>query len=112
KQLRRWRSREYRMDRPQYAELANHVVRFGRYRAERRPPQHVLRAIQLQQIRQIRMAARKLLHREHAAAPQPLPIEQRGESRQIELLFDADSAGVGWRSPGFGQPGYDMAARV
>ena len=76
--------------------LADHVMRFGRDRSQRRTPQHVfVRAIERQQIREIGMPARKLLDRNLPAPRKAFPFEVSGERGQIQLLFGADCAGVG-----------------
>jgi len=54
------RGAEMRMHGLKHARFANHVVRFGRDRAERRAPQHHLASSDSQKISEIRMAAGKL----------------------------------------------------
>ena len=45
----------------EHAGFADHVVRFGSDRSQRRAPQHVLSSVDAQQVSEIRMAAGKLL---------------------------------------------------
>src|SRR5579862_2981502 len=78
----------------QHTSLPHHVVRLGSHRTQRRSPQYILQAADGQQIRKIRMPARKLLHDNSACNPVDPAAKIFPQSADVQLLSLANGRRV------------------
>src|SRR6185436_3443819 len=79
----------------EHAIFARHIMRLGRHGPKRRTSQYAFAIARPEQIRQVRMPARKLLNRDSPLNTLDLSAQVHGERLRIDLFTRTDGSNLG-----------------